>query len=709
MATSAQSPDTPASRISQQVYATALAITEKYSKGLRKHIMIILGVMLYISSVIMATVYYSPSYYACLAKNGMMWSIANSIVHAFFMVFLLFYVFRSFLAPSEDGSVSYPEGTNGEIREFAEAFSKLVPYGLGLCILFLVVSYGILFFSCRNPIHCEGCSPSKQTAFTDLVTKQVNRTNPMIEKLYRYYEDNMGNRHPIASCTNYYSGEYRTMGTGGINTSCGVDDPNAMPTCVTGWVTAPTEDDPSQGTLNTDAGPTLGQFYIMTSCRTCVVGNQYDGYMSAAMIRVALKAGARCLDFDLCNYGHGKNAFPIVTVPRDRDNYNLQHNFVRFEDVLKTIVDEWINNWPHGAIPRDPLFLHLTLRRGLTKNCMDQIAYLLQYYLNEQQSPGFLLPPKYHYQHMKSWPITLGHMNLCTLFNKIVILVNAPTHAPSPLLDGLINSLYGKSMHANIDTQDTDYSYQEMEWKDMIDIKRETLLERSRYSLVYVDTSFHPYSSVSEKLRDGEGGLSENLNAKYPNSDAFNTLLMYKQTINNDPTRAFYSGCQFIAMNMQNLDADLKLYLSVFKRTSFVLKPKAMWPIPATDKQAIPQTRCSSETTPVTKMSDSDKCYTVCVPGDIKKDVFDKMDLHTKDGFEYVETSDNTCSKQLMSQFGGDSSEYPNESIQSDKTYEAVQDLGLLSSEAEFLARIKNSDGTFQMFSQQQKPEPARN
>ena len=698
MTSSVQIPETPVSRISQQIYATAQAITENYSKGLRKHIMIILGVMLYISSVIMATVYYSPSYYACLAKNGTMWSIANSIVHAFFMVFLLFYVFRSFLTPAEDGTVSYPEGTNGEIREFAEAFSKLVPYGLGLCILFLVVSYGILFFSCRNPIHCEGCSPSKQTAFTDLVTKQVNRTNPMIEKLYRFYEDNMGNRHPIASCTNYYSGEYRTMGTGGINTSCGEYDPNATPTCITGWVTAPTETDPSQGTLNTDAGPTLGQFYIMTSCRTCVVGNQYDGYMSAAMIRVALKAGARCLDFDLCNYGHGKNAFPIVTVPRDRDNYNLQHNFVRFEDVLKTIVDEWINNWPHGAIPRDPLFLHLTLRRGLTKNCMDQIAYLLQYYLNEQQSPGFLLPPKYHYQQMKTWPITLGHMNLCTLFNKIVILVNAPTHAPSPLLDGLINALYGNSMHADINTQDTDYGYQEMEWKEMID-KKETLLERSRHSLVYVDTSFHPYSSVSEKLRDGEGGLSEDLNAKYPNSDSFNTLLMYKQTINNDPTRAFYSGCQFIAMNMQNLDADLKLYLSVFKRTSFVLKPKSMWPFPKTDNLPIPQTGClEGKTTAVMKMNkENNKCYTVCAPGKFSKDELTNKPFLQDNGFTYIET--DTCNDKLAD----DTYETVKVSVSGPNKYEvAAKDLDLTDPEG-FLKEINNPD-PFSMFVRQKKP-----
>ena len=675
-------PTTPASMMSQRFYDAAYAVTEKYSKAMRKHLFIIIGVMMYIAFVVMATVYYAPSYYACLAKNGTMWSIANSMVHAIFIVFLLFYVFRSFLVSTKDGGFVYPEGVNGEIRDFAEAFSKLVPYGLGVCILFLVVSYGILFFSCRNPITCEGCSPSKQTAFTDLVTKQVNRITPTIEQLYKFYEENMGARVPIAACSNFYNGSYQNAVAGEPNATCEPYDPENAPTCRRGPVTRPTDSNKTFGATADDAGPTLGQFYVMSSSRTCVVGNQYDGYMSAAMIRVALKAGARCLDFDLCNYGHGKSAFPIVTVPRDRDNYNMQHNFVRFEDALKTIVDEWIQNWPHG-VPRDPLFLHLTLRRGLTRDCMNQIAYLLQYYLNEQQTPGYLLPPKYHYQQLQTFPHTLGHVNLCTLFNKIVILVHAPTHAPTPLLDGLINGLAGKSMHRDVYTDKPSYGFQEMEWKEMMDIPKERLVERSRYSLVYVDTSFHPYSPVSEKLRDGEGGLSNDLNAEYSNSDTFSTLIMYKQTINNDPTPSFYRGCQFMAMNFQNLDVDMKLYLSVFKRSSFVLKPKAMWPKLDMEDLPQPQTICdptdhvAMRTTAGGDPNTPDKCYTVCVP----KPLYDNQpDVYTTMGYTRIERPEQTCTT-LMTEahpVNGYNTMFPSqEQIEDVENAELRKDLGI--------------------------------
>ena len=98
-------PSTPVSMMSQRFYDAAFAVTDKYSKAMRKHLFIIIGVMMYIAFVVMATVYYAPSYYACLAKNGTVWSMANSMVHAIFIVFLLFYVFgASWCRPKTVGS-----------------------------------------------------------------------------------------------------------------------------------------------------------------------------------------------------------------------------------------------------------------------------------------------------------------------------------------------------------------------------------------------------------------------------------------------------------------------------------------------------------------------------------------------------------------------------------------------------------------------------
>jgi hypothetical protein len=616
---------------SKMIYAHAWKYTNELAKPLREHFMVLVGVLMYIAFLVMANVFYSPSYYACLGKNGSVWSLTNSLVHAVFIVFLIFYVIQGLLFPK--GSTK-----KGPYHDFAKSFGEIVPYGLCLCMLFLFVSYGILFFSCQNPINCKDCTPAQKSTFTDLVTKQVNRSTASIEQLYDYYNREMGTRVPIAACENYYNGKYRAVG-GDESMSCGQTTATQLPPCMIGPVMGPTKDDRSIGTTARDAGPTLGQFYIMTSSRTCVVSDQYDGYMSAAMIRVALRAGARCLDFDLTNYEHGKTSFPIVTICRDRDNRNLQRNFVRFEDVLKTIVDEWIHKWPHGTMPRDPLFLHLNLRRGLTTDCMNQIAYLLQYYLNELESPGFLLPPGFHYQQMQTFPKCLSNVNLCTLFNRIVILVHSPFRAPSPLLDGLINCLVGKSMHANIDTGDAHYSFKEIEWKSLREQKWEKIVEQTKRSLMYVSTSFHPYSDISEKLTATEGGLTTDLNAKYHSSDAMTDLLMNKQSINNDPIPAFHGGCQFMAMNLQTLDPDLKAYLSVFKKTSFVLKPQNMWVKVKTQHVPKPQTSCNQDDQPMRKVVE-DRCYEVCVPD---KEYKTKSSTLTGLGLTPIKVINDTC------------------------------------------------------------------
>lgn len=637
--------DPPASAVPslgmrQAFFAAAMATTERYSKELRKHVFILIGVVMYIAFVVMATVFYAPSYYACLAKNGPIWAITNSMVHAMFIVFLLFYCFQSFLVGGKDG-LHY--GT-GEVGEFAEAFAKLVPYGLGVCILFLVVSYGILFFSCQNPIQCEGCSPSKRSAFTDLVTKQVNRNTPFIEQLYDYYREEMGDRIPVALCRNYYSGIYRegvlvVDDNEGVKACGKLEEDEAPPQCMLGPATGPYELDEARGTTRADAGPTLGQFFVMTSSRTCVVQNQYDGYVSAAMIRVALRAGARCLDFDLSNFGYGKNAFPIVTVTRERDNVNLQRNFVRFEDVLKTIVDEWIHKWPYQGTPHDPLFLHLRLGRGMTTECMNQVAYLLQHYLNEQPRSGFLLPPGFHYAQINQTEFGLGGVNLCALFNRIVILVNAPHRAPSPLLDGLINGLTGMNEH-KVNTKNFSYGYHETDWSAANETEQGTMIDRTRFALYYVETSYHPYSSVSERLGPNEGGLTNDLNATYTKSDGLYTLMMNKQSINNDALSVFARGCQFHAMNLQNLDGDLKLYLSVFKKTSFVLKPQSMWP-KVEDSASQRNVMCREDETAYFRQTET-QCYELCLPADAPDSMH--QTVQTK-GFAQTKEAHESCSR----------------------------------------------------------------
>ena len=369
--------------IRKELYKKALEASMKASKQMWKYIFIVLGVMMYISFLVMSTVFYYPSYYACMIKCGTLWTLANAIVQGIFFVFLVLYIIRQFMETGDQISA--------ELASYIDSFDKQLPFTLGICVIYLVVSYGIIFFQSMDPIQCDNCSAAKQTAFNTLITTQVNRTNPKIKELQAFYNEIQKEftRVQISKCQNYYNDGYKSSTSNNTpGKPCAMtQDPSTFKCIAADFVTNLYSDDVSVQSLEKQVkslgqnggGPLLSQFYIMTSGRTCVVDNQYDGYMSPIMIKIALQAGARCLDFDITNYSYSKTSFPIVTNSRDYDKKNLQHNFVLFEDVLKTISENWLQ--PHTTSPNDPLFLKLNFHLGSTKDCMDQVAYLLQYYL----------------------------------------------------------------------------------------------------------------------------------------------------------------------------------------------------------------------------------------------------------------------------------------------------------------------------------------
>jgi hypothetical protein len=452
------------------------------------------------------------------------------------------------------------------------------------------LSYGILFFRCRNLTSCKNCDENQRTAFNSLVTKQVNNQN-FINNLYLFYQKEMSERYPLSSCSSYYNSDYKTHAN--LN-KCNNNKDKDLKCNV--------DIDPENG------APILAEFFVMTSSRTCVVNNQYDGYMSSKMIKLALMGGARCLDFDVTTLTYSKDPIPIVTVSRDRDNKNLQHNYVKLEECFSTICDTWLTN-NDGIHPRDPLFIHLNLRPSLTKDCMDNIAFMINYYFNEYSGGHYLLSQDFHYKNLN-----LGSVPICLLFDKIIIIANSQFREPSTLLDGLINALDG---------QPGSSYFQEKTWSDVKNTSdaRSTLVEFNRTKLTYVETSFHPYVPISNTLGPTEGGITSNIDAKYNKSDSLNQLIMNKQTINNNPLVPFKYGCQFVAMNFQNLDDDMKLYMSYFKNTSLLIKDDFYRRKPLLKTGLItPPFSCGENSSRLYKTETAgDICTEVCVPtGSIK-------------------------------------------------------------------------------------------
>lgn len=658
----------PPSR-SQAVLKKALEFSKQASQAMWKHILIVLGIMLYIAFLVMATVFYHPSYYACMARGGTLWSLANAIVHAIFMIFLVFYMVRQFFEESGDGSGGNGgsgsssgglDADNSPLYTFIRGFDNILPYVLSFCVTYLLISYGILFFRCRDNPNCPGCTPTQATVFNSLVITQVNRTTPQLKALMEFYTDYSKSRIMISQCQNFYSNSYITAqtanpasctrkpdtGAAGGTGSDTVADPDDENNAIPSIIAAQPNVDPIK---YQNGAPLLSQFYVMTSGRTCTVNHQYDSYMSPAMIKIALAGGARCLDFEVTNYAYTEKSFPIVTHSRNRDNKNLQHNFVLFEDVLRTISNEWIEPHQDSPFPADPLFIRLVLDTALTQNSMDQMAYLLQYYFNEQNGQ-YLLPDVFNYKILEKSNTGLGDYPLMFYCDRITILVYSPC---KPVTDSFQKSMLHELTNALCTTPASTQSKQGMtavystgdeepfkvfNWKtingwmpksgsssgssgssgipaaDQGTTTAELIQEYNQLGLSYVQTSFAPYTPYVN-LEPGNGCSNAEFTGN--DSDTMTTLLMNKLTINNSPVPAFSAGCQFIAMNFQDISEYMKTYLSVFEQSSFILKPSNLWNTNKFAPAPKPLTACSpgevSYVYPDTSPGSDGTCYEFCL------------------------------------------------------------------------------------------------
>jgi hypothetical protein len=287
----------------------------------------------------------------------------------------------------------------------------------------------------------------------------------------------------------------------------------------------------------------------MTSARTCVVKHQLDYYVSDRMIEVALKAGARCLEFDIYAKGFSIDPIPIVTTGLDKSNFNTQHNYVPLETCFQRISRSYFENAPQYQL-QDPLFLHLTIHRSVNTNCMNRIATLVQKYFHEN-SESRLLSGEFNYTKKK-----LAMAAICQLYGKVIIMVRI---APgSKCLTGPLKELTNVLSNHN--------GCRDKDWNEVKNtVSKSDLINFNRKNITYVRPSYFPYTPLTTEY--DEGGTK---------SDSLLNLLVNKQTINNDATPALQLGCQFVAMNFQNIDEDLLSYLGLFKNSSFILKPEGM-------------------------------------------------------------------------------------------------------------------------------------
>jgi hypothetical protein len=310
----------------------------------------------------------------------------------------------------------------------------------------------------------------------------------------------------------------------------------------------------------------LCDYYISSSYMTPCIGNQHYDYVSAEMITEVLQSGARYIQIPICEADVGPQALPVIATAEYGQKLITSLNTLEVKSALTVIrgnafkINKKMLNYP--------LIIHFILNtnNGNTMNILaDNIREIL----------GDLLVDVPTYQ---KFPIFLE--KLCNLLGKVIIFAT-PEYQGTKLEEFVVPT---KNMFEN-------YHYTELgsisipansaytkEYNNKLSTKQQTknneLFKKKVPSIDYVI-----------KNSDTVGAAILNDNEILFNLTQFNKVgmtmvkpLQYNDVIstNYDQSEAVYFGCQFITMNFQINDDNMKNYLKIFTNSSFIVKPASM-------------------------------------------------------------------------------------------------------------------------------------
>jgi hypothetical protein len=310
----------------------------------------------------------------------------------------------------------------------------------------------------------------------------------------------------------------------------------------------------------------LCDYYISSSYMTPCVGNQHYDYVSVDIITQVLQSGARYIQIPICESDVGPNAIPVVGTAQYGQRVVTSLNTLNAQQVFNVIrANAFLLN---NAKINYPLIIHLILN---TTN--PYTLSVLADYIRLTLSDKLCNVSKY-----AKFPIALE--KLCNLLGQI-ILVATPEYVGTKLEPYIVpfSNLYESYYYGELAAQTlpTGSAYTNT-YNNRLSTKQQTKSNatfKAKYpSLDYV---INNYSSIGSAILEDKEILNNLTN--------FNKvgLTLVKPhnpadvvSANYDPTEAVYNGCQFISMNFQINDDNMKNYIKIFQESSFILKPASM-------------------------------------------------------------------------------------------------------------------------------------
>lgn len=362
---------------------------------------------------------------------------------------------------------------------------------------------------------------------------------------------------------------------------------------------------------------TLCDFHIKSSHNTAAAGFKKYDYISLDMIYNVLKLGTRYLEFEIFAKEQNTDSIPVVSVGSKKGDWKMTANVLNCEDVFSLIAQ---NAFSEKLLrnTKDPLFIFLNIKTD-NKLVLNKLSNILT-----TNFKLYLLDKRYQYQRMN-----ISTEKVCNLLEKVVImsssgyvdtdlerLINISTD--SPFLERVIYSdliVHNKfninqpdflfssnkiSFHKGISNDyiqihDYNVNLQEMNiTKDMkVRIGNSKFPQnRTKDQMLTIDNitdkkiSFKKHESISfrkeekgevitikaysmnEKAKDIEEVNKYRLTIVVPDYDLFSA--------NFNPKNIWYTGSQFVALNFQSVDDNMKIYLKFFQKRALKLKQSSL-------------------------------------------------------------------------------------------------------------------------------------
>ena len=310
----------------------------------------------------------------------------------------------------------------------------------------------------------------------------------------------------------------------------------------------------------------LCDYYISSSYMTPCIGNQHYDYVSTEIIAEVIQSGARYIQIPICESDVSLQAIPVVATAQYGQKIITSLNTLDIKTVLNTIRSNAfkINNKTINY----PIIIHFILN---TTN-----AYTLGVLADSiQETISDILVNASIYQ---KFPIFLE--KLCNLLGKIIIFAT-PEYQGTKLAPYIVptnkmfeNFHYSEIANISLPTNSAYTTYYNNKLSTKQQTKTNELFKKK-------------YPSIDYVIQNQDAIGATILNDK----DILNNLMCFNKvgmtiikaqnltdviSSNYDPAESIYYGCQFVTMNFQVNDTNMKNYLSIFKESSFRLKPSSM-------------------------------------------------------------------------------------------------------------------------------------